>query len=160
MLQSMYVPISTSTCPNGDSNKQGLQGPPVAPNEERHSAFKLIKTWKVATCHLFGRNHPSTYGLVSIPNFFRSPFFSLPSISISTGYRILHDQPDETTNNTATSAPDTRKMALVSRLLPLFFLFVFLGILGFIGFVVYSVMMDIKAQMKKKMEKKNMTVSR
>jgi len=51
-------------------------------------------------------------------------------------------------------------MERFGRFVPLFLLFVFIGILGFIGFVVYSTVMDVKTQAKKKMDKKNVKVSR
>ncbi|EAS32934.3 uncharacterized protein CIMG_03958 [Coccidioides immitis RS] len=51
-------------------------------------------------------------------------------------------------------------MGLVSRLLPLAMLFLFLAIIGFLGLVVYNIVMDVKAQTKKHMEKNNVMFSK
>jgi hypothetical protein len=51
-------------------------------------------------------------------------------------------------------------MERLSRFIPLFLLFVFIGILAFIGFLVYSTVINITTQTKKKMAKKHVTVSR
>jgi len=51
-------------------------------------------------------------------------------------------------------------MERFGRFVPLLLLFLFIGILAFIGFVIYSTVMDIKTQAKKKMDKKHVKVSR
>jgi beta-lactam-binding protein with PASTA domain len=45
-------------------------------------------------------------------------------------------------------------------ILSLILLFVFVGVLCAIGFVVYSIAQDVSNQTKKKMEKKNITLSK
>ncbi|KAL2377326.1 hypothetical protein RJZ90_006812 [Blastomyces dermatitidis] len=47
-----------------------------------------------------------------------------------------------------------------NRLIPLLILLIVVGILAVIGFVTWSVMMAVKAQTKKEMEKKHVTMSR
>ncbi|KAK2763812.1 hypothetical protein FQN54_009430 [Arachnomyces sp. PD_36] len=51
-------------------------------------------------------------------------------------------------------------MSRFSNILPLILLFIGVGIAAFIGYVVYSIVMDVKSQTKKKMEKKNVMFSR
>ncbi|PGH01307.1 hypothetical protein AJ79_07944 [Helicocarpus griseus UAMH5409] len=47
-----------------------------------------------------------------------------------------------------------------NRLIPLLILFIVVGVLAVIGFVTWSIMMEVKAQTKKEMEKKHVTMSR
>ncbi|PGH28111.1 hypothetical protein GX50_08967 [[Emmonsia] crescens] len=47
-----------------------------------------------------------------------------------------------------------------NRLIPLLILIVVVGILAFVCFVTWSIMMAVKAQTKKEMEKKHVTMSR
>ncbi|PGG97683.1 hypothetical protein GX51_07193 [Blastomyces parvus] len=51
-------------------------------------------------------------------------------------------------------------MASSNRLIPLLILLVVVGILAVVGFVTWSIMMAVKAQTKKEMEKKHVTMSR
>ncbi|WEW55352.1 hypothetical protein PRK78_000782 [Emydomyces testavorans] len=51
-------------------------------------------------------------------------------------------------------------MGLLRRLIPLAMLFLVLAVLGFIGLVIYNIVMDVKEQTRKQLEKKNVTWSK
>jgi hypothetical protein len=51
-------------------------------------------------------------------------------------------------------------MSRLSNILPLIFLFIGVGFAALVGYIVYSIVMDVKSQTQKKMEKKNVMFSR